>query len=600
MLLSIGEYIGRLDDGAHAEGVCSVDINRLVESRAILQAASGFGKSYLLCELIEATHGHIQQIIIDPEGEFSPLRKNYDFVIGAANNGDTQTHPRTAGLLATRLLETKASAILDIYDVKPRERHEFVRNFIEALMNASKDLWHPVLVILDEAHLFCPEKWFGESEATEAVIDLAARGRKRGFTLVAATQRIGKFNKNALAELHNKFIGSASLDIDVKRAAFELGMQAKDALTALRKLKPGEFYAFGPALISREPALFKGYLPKTKLPKAGHRKLVAPPKPTAAIKALLPKLADIPAEVEQKAKTEADLRRELATANDEIARLKRAEKYSIAPALPNPQKVKKPNYKDAHRLAKNFTQEFEIMMRSLGGELKRDVATLVHEWEKKLFHQVNHDGANMLEKIKAKIEEDPVEKDPPFKMVTRHVKPGPKLDYKITEELVTDSLEEIPGPQQKVLDAVGWMAAATQKHAVTQTAAAFLAGYTPGSSSFRNPRSALVANGYLRYSGSDLELTEKGVHQAARPFEQPTSAQIIAKVMGLLDGPPQKLLKELIDVYPQGMTQDHHAENCGYAPGSSSYRNPRSKLSALGLLRYEGDMVYAEKWLFLE
>ncbi len=598
MLLSIGEYIGRLDDGAHAEGVCSVDINRLVESRAILQAASGFGKSYLLCELIEATHGHIQQIIIDPEGEFSPLRKNYDFVIGAANNGDTQTHPRTAGLLATRLLETKASAILDIYDVKPRERHEFVRNFIEALMNASKDLWHPVLVILDEAHLFCPEKGFGESEATEAVIDLAARGRKRGFTLVAATQRIGKFNKNALAELHNKFIGSASLDIDVKRAAFELGMQSKDALTALRKLKPGEFYAFGPALISREPALFKGYLPKTTLPKAGHRKLVAPPKPTAAIKALLPKLADIPAEVEQKAKTEAELRRELATANDEIARLKRAEKYSTAPALPNPQHAKpakKPNYKEAYRVAKAYKDALGIMMRSLGGELQRDVSKLVHEWEKKLFHQVNHDGENFLEKIKEKIEEDPIRIS------------GPKEPIVVVSKIALPSQEKVrqaaaglKGPEQKILDAIAWMAAATGKSTVSQTAAAFLAGYTPGSSSFRNPRSSLAAQGLIEYVDSDLRLTPVGGMAAYQPIARPTAEQIQNRVLATLKGPPVKLMRDLLEVYPQGLTQKEHAERNNYTDGSSSYRNPRSKLSALGLLRYEGDMVYAEKWLFLE
>jgi hypothetical protein len=599
MLVSIGEYTGRLSDGASAEGVCSVDINRLVESRAVLQAASGFGKSYLLCELIEATHGHIQQIIIDPDGEFSPLRKDHDFVIASAHGGDALAHPRTAGLLATRLLETKASAILDIYDVKPRERHEFVRNFIESLMNASKDLWHPVLVILDEAHMFCPEKGQGESEATEAVIDLAARGRKRGFTLVAATQRIGKFNKNALAELNNKFIGSASLDIDVKRAAFELGMTPAQALIALRKLKPGEFYVFGPALISREPALFKGTLPRTKLPKAGHRKLVAPPKPTDKIRALLPQLADIPKEVEQKAKTEADLRRELTAANAEIERLKRAERYSTQPVLTNPQKVKKPNYKEAHRLGKSFLQEIEILARTAVGELQRDVGKLAHEWERTVFHRINTQGENALEKIRAKIEADPIE-DLPIKLVKREVKPGPPLNYTIKEELVTDSLEEIPGPQQKVLDAIAWMAMATNEEIVTQTAAAFIAGYTPGSSSFRNPRSALHANGYLEYVGSDVKLTDKGVRQAARPIERPTTMQIVTKVMELLDGPPRKLLEHLIKQYPGGMTQEQHAIATGYTPGSSSYRNPRSKLAALNLLRYEGEYVYAQKWLFLE
>lgn len=582
--------------------VAQLDIERLVEGRAFVQAASGYGKSYLLCKIIEATHGHIQQIIIDPEGEFSLLRKDHDFVIAAAHGGDALAHPRTAGLLATRLLETNASAILDIYDVKPRERHEFVRNFVDSLMNASKDLWHPVLVILDEAHLFCPEKGFGESEATDAVIDLAGRGRKRGFTLVAATQRIGKFSKSAAAELHNKFIGFASLDTDVKRVAFELGMQPRDALNAMRELNPGDFYAFGPALQMPSPELFKGDLPKTKLPKAGHRKLVAPPKPTAAIKALLPKLADIPAEVEQKVKTEQELRKELSIATAEIERLKRAEKYSTQPVLTNPQKVKKPNYKEAHRLGKAFLQEIEILARTAVGELQRDIGKLAHEWEKTVFHRVNTQGENALEKIRLKIEE-PAEKisGPPVEIrINQQLRENVKTYGAIEPSQVRKAAAGLTRPEQKILDAIAWMQAATGDSRVTQTAAAFLAGYTPGSSSFRNPRSSLAAQGLIEYVDSDVRLTNVGGMAAYQPTARPSAQEIQNRVKGLLGGPEKKLLEHLLEAYPGGMTQDHHAENCGYAPGSSSYRNPRSKLSALGLLRYEGDMVYAEKWLFLE
>jgi hypothetical protein len=54
-----------------------------------------------------------------------------------------------------------------------------VRLFLEALVNAPKKLWHPALVVVDEAHVFCPET--GEAESGDAVIDLATRGRKRGF-----------------------------------------------------------------------------------------------------------------------------------------------------------------------------------------------------------------------------------------------------------------------------------------------------------------------------------------------------------------------------------------------------------------------------------
>ena len=164
--------IGAWVDG----GGVKLDLPRLLITRMLIQANSGGGKSWLLRKLFEATAGLVQQLIVDPEGEFASLREKHDLVIIAAAGGDAAAHPRTAALLAHRLLETEASAVLDISELKAHDRHAFVRIFFESLIDAPKALRHPVLVALDEAQLFAPEKGQGESEATEAVIDIATRG----------------------------------------------------------------------------------------------------------------------------------------------------------------------------------------------------------------------------------------------------------------------------------------------------------------------------------------------------------------------------------------------------------------------------------------
>jgi hypothetical protein len=307
--------LGRWGDG---ELAC-IDIDRLMETRALIQANSGGGKSWLLRKLLEVTAGQVQQFIIDPEGEFASLREKHDLIVASASGGDALAHPRTARLLAIRLLETQASAVLDLYELKAHERHQFVRIFLESMMNAPKTLWRPVLVALDESHLFAPEKGQGESEATEAVIDLATRGRKRGFALVAATQRIGKFHKSAAAELKNKLIGSTGLDVDVKRAAFDLGLQPREALEKLRALQAGDFFAFGPALNQVDPRELVVGKVATTHPQAGSHKFEPPPPPTAAIRALMPKLADLPKEAEEEARTMEDLRRENTKLKRELA-----------------------------------------------------------------------------------------------------------------------------------------------------------------------------------------------------------------------------------------------------------------------------------------
>lgn len=300
----------------------TIDLPRLLETRMLVQANSGYGKSWALRRILEQTAGKVPQLVIDPEGEFATLREKFDYVIAAPHDGDAVAHPRTAGLLARRLLETGVSAILDIYDLKAHERHSFVRQFLEAVVNAPKALWQPTLIFLDEASVFCPEQ--GSSEASGAVIDLATRGRKRGFCLIAAVQRLSKIDKDAAAELLNKMIGRAGLDVDVKRAADELGMTMKNAWEAMRALTPGEFYAFGPALSATVEKVKVGDV-QTTHPKAGSRTLRAPPKPTAAIVAVLPKLADLPKEAEQEARTAEDLRRELAAARRELTMAKRSQ-----------------------------------------------------------------------------------------------------------------------------------------------------------------------------------------------------------------------------------------------------------------------------------
>ena len=141
---------------------------------------------------------------------------------------------------------------------------------------------------------------------------------------MAATQRISMFHKGVAAGIEEScMIGGTSLDVDVKRAAFDLGMPAKEALTALRGLEPGHFFVFGPAFGQVEPREFVTGDVQTSHPKVGHRQNVAPPKPTAAILALLPKLADLPREAEERARSIDDLKRELAQARRELSLVKK-------------------------------------------------------------------------------------------------------------------------------------------------------------------------------------------------------------------------------------------------------------------------------------
>ena len=130
-------------------------------------------------------------------------------MIAAPHDGDALAHPRTAQLLARRLLETGVeSAILDIYDLEGTRASD-VRAFIvcEAAglthrKRSGSRAWSCSMRRMRSA------AEAGKAESAGAVIDLATRGRKRGYALInAATQRLAKLHKDTAAELLNKLIG---------------------------------------------------------------------------------------------------------------------------------------------------------------------------------------------------------------------------------------------------------------------------------------------------------------------------------------------------------------------------------------------------------
>ena len=55
-----------------------VDLQKLLTHKLAVQGNSGSGKSWLVRTLLEGTHGAVQHLVLDPEGEFKTLRERFD------------------------------------------------------------------------------------------------------------------------------------------------------------------------------------------------------------------------------------------------------------------------------------------------------------------------------------------------------------------------------------------------------------------------------------------------------------------------------------------------------------------------------------------
>lgn len=267
-----------------------LDARRLLRSRALIQGASGSGKSWAIRRICEQVGTRIPTFIIDPEGEYFTLREHVDCVLISADGGDVKPNIAAAPAIARSLLQAGASAVIDLYDLMPLDRSRFVAGFVESLMSAPRSTWRSALVVIDEAAHFCPEQATTDSVSSAAIKRLLTQGRKRGIGTILATQRLSDLAKTAAAQCQNVLVGATTLDTDVRRAADLLGLSKAKAMEALRGLDAGQWHALGPAFNFRGvEVITTGPVLTTHLDDSNRAMTVAAP-PSGKIAALLGEL----------------------------------------------------------------------------------------------------------------------------------------------------------------------------------------------------------------------------------------------------------------------------------------------------------------------
>ncbi|MCO5734070.1 ATP-binding protein [Rhizobium sp. SSA_523] len=245
--MQVGIDMGTVSGGQPAK----LDIEELLATRLLVQGNSGSGKSHLLRRLLEQSAQWVQQVIIDPEGDFVTLADKYGHVVVDGERSEAELIG-----IATRIRQHRVSCVLSLEGLDLEEQMRAAGIFLNGLFDADREYWFPVLVVVDEAQMFAPSVGGDVSEEARklslgAMTNLMCRGRKRGLAGVIATQRLAKLAKNVAAEASNFLMGRTFLDIDMARAADLLGMDRRQA-EMFRDLKRGNFVALGPAL-SRRP-----------------------------------------------------------------------------------------------------------------------------------------------------------------------------------------------------------------------------------------------------------------------------------------------------------------------------------------------------------
>lgn len=540
----------------------ALNIQSLIDDKLLINANSGGGKSHTLRRVIELAWGDAQLLVFDVEGEFHTLRERMAFSL-AGPGGEAPATVATAEKLAERLFTLGRSAVLDISELAPGQQELFFTKFLGRWMKFPKDQWHDTIVVLDEANKYAPEQkasgTLGDCKA--AIVDYARRGRKRGYSLVMATQRIADLDKSAAAECNNVLLGRCAMDVDIERSAKAIGMKRKDAMENFPALKRGEFYAYGAAIVvrgsdgQRVSKIAVGPVDTTH-PKRGQRLPI-----TAAPTAVKAALADL-----------HDIADEAVAEEREIDRLRTRVAELEAKAPTNGVHTPVLEVERWRRAYENTTVERDH------ARAERDAATkelrLTQQWVIEIKGRL--EGIVNQIVAPAPTTSNETTMDRVFDVV-RALPDNVATDREAAEALAKEHTKRPTGGKMRILTVLA------QRGSLPVRRLAILSGYTTAQKGFSNYVSALRTSGDI-FGKDEVTITTQGLRTLG-PWEPlPTGLALLEHYRAELQPAHFKLLRAVWMAHPIMMTARSLAQVTGYDPAQKGFANYISALRTQGLI----------------
>lgn len=541
----------------------------LAQHIAIL-GKTGSGKTYAAKGVVEGLLDDESRVcIIDPTGAWHGLRSSasgksagYPVVIFGGSNADLPLGAAHGEAVAEVIGTSSTPAIIDTSQMKVSERTRFFADFGDALIRKNRG---PLHLIIDEAHLFAPQGKVNDPQSgamLHAANNLVSLGRSRGLRIMLITQRPAKLHKDSLTQVET--LVALRLIAPQDRKAVEEWIKdnadqdkGREIISSLATLKTGQAWIWAPEI---------GVLERVAFPKI--RTFDSSRAPDDDGSGSGPVLAPIDREaIAAKLQTVAAD----ALANDPArlkARIRELETATKKAGTVDPAAIAAAEDRGYQRGLSVGRSEIDQLRRTM--------------------------KASVMAAVETAFKQEPSIQD---------LAPQPRKTHPVVQPVRREApavSSDLSGPEQRIVDAIAWLESTNGKEEQEQTAVAFMANYTFGAGSFNNPKGSLNVKGFVQYvPGNRIRLTPEGRARANAPTETLTADELHRRVLGRLPGPEQRVLKPLLEAYPEPVAGPELAAAAGYQFGAGSFNNPRGRLKTLGLVQYVGDgRVVASDCLF--
>lgn len=544
----------------------------------------GTGKTSTAVVTAEEAHAAgCPSVIVDPTDAWWGLRSSADgkgeglgHIVFGGDHGHLPLREDSGAVMARLVVEQRLSAVFSLKKMRKSGQVRFVAEFLEELYHLNRE---PLLVVIDEAHRFCPqqalEKGGFVQRAIGAVIDIATLGRVNGLGIVLITQRLAKLHKDVveaceimlihrlLGPNDRKTIEAWLKDAGQEDEAAELGRK-------LPKLKRGQCLAYAPDLdiLGEFTIRPKRTFDSSGTPEVGSTKVE--PKSVAdvdlsAIEALIGDTIE-----EAKAEDPAHLRRK-------IAELERAlrDRPDVEPEVE--------------------TVEVEVIPAQWG-ELVREAVTQVGlalegalgdlaDFAERYPHEYPPAAAPQNRALPPRPVPTPVPAPAP-----RAAPEAPRSAPQTNGSAPTGDDTPLGKAERAIVSVLATYGPVSKRRLAMQ------AGYSMKGGGFNNALGSLRSRGYIPGRGEPIALAD-GIHVEADPL--PTGRALFEHWLTTVGKAEREVLEVLAGAYPTPLSKEEVAERTasGYAPTGGGFNNALGKLRTLQLIDGQGYGILLDETL---
>lgn len=602
-------------------------------------AQRGAGKSNAAVVMAEEMYrAGLHWVAIDPKGDWWGVRSSGDgkgpglpVVIFGGGKGDVALDPTAGPKLADVIVGEGITCVLDVSEFTEAEKIRFLaghgreEGFAGRLFRKKNRDQDPTHLFLEEAHDYIPQRPFKDQAKLVHVFGkLVAMGRTRGLGATLISQRSARLHKDVLTQVDTLVVLRTVGPQDRKAIAawLEDHGQAKEILESLPGLADGAAWVWSPEWLGQTKRIRfrrRATYDSGATPTVGR----AQRRPATLADVDLVAIEKQMEEAVARAKAEdpKELRRNIQNLQARIRELETAGPTSVETVVERVE-VPVPVFSDgeveylgdtvgglnaiAGLLGKEGARLSDVS--SVLGTAAVKIERALENWTKRTptgppTGVAHHAGVRAPARPRASVEG--AGRGGPTERKTAggsaRDRPPPPDSSRIAGE------DELTGPARKILDSIAWWEMVGYPKPTKQQVG-IIAGYRVGKrvgGHYGNTLGALRSAGLIDYPDAGrVVLTEEGRQYADVADLAPSTASLQSAVFARLSEPEGRILKVLVDVYPETLPKQELGAEAGYEVGDrvgGHFGNLLGRLRTLGLIDYPSPgTAAADRVLFLE